>query len=541
MKKILLIIMLLNCKAIYCKDGDLDKTFNKTGKVSLAIGKLNTAFTTLVQPDKKVLAAGTINSKFAVIRLNNDGSLDTSFANTGKAILQISNTDSLNQAMALQPDGKILLTGASNDKFVVVRLNANGSLDKTFASGGILIFILGYGIDSNAIQVQKNGKIVIAGDSYANRAINVIRLNANGTFDPSFTDGVHGAGKVMIKFALTASCKGLAIQNDGKIVVCGNIAGFFSVLRLQSDGALDLNFGPFGLGYVPIISGKVAGANSVIVQSNGKIVVGGFSDNSFALARLTSDGSLDTSFNGKGFIETSIDKKAVIQSVTIESTDNKILVAGFSVTGPMRYVLARYNPNGTLDKTFGNQGIIFTNFEQTFLGDVANSITFDKSTNKIVVAGYAGKKLAVSRYNAGSIVPLIITSPINGSTINNPVIISGKAPAGVVLNIQVLNKDTGQKFISTLKVPNSGVWALNPLNFSAANYVLTVTSISPRLFATSSFTVINVVNVSSLCCKDKCDNKCKDKCDKNNCESKCEDKCNSKCDKKCDDSCGCNR
>lgn len=401
MKKIIIfLILILNSAEIFAKDGDLDLTFNKTGKFSIPFGnQFSILYSVLVQPDEKIVAVGMSDIEFALVRLNVDGEMDNSFGHKGRVILPITNTNSLNMSIAIQSDGKLVLTGSSNDQFVVVRVNSNGVLDSTFGTDGIVKFTFGYGINSNAIKIQKDNKIVVGGDSYAGRALNLTRLKIDGKFDPLFTDTIaDGFGKVLIQFDLNAVGNAVAIQNDGKILICGNIGGFFSVLRLQSNGALDLNFGPFGLGYVTIISGVSASANSIVLQSDQKIVLGGQSDSKFVLARLTTDGTLDKTFNKKGFVETSIDQIAAIQSIVLQPWDSKIVVAGFSVVELNKFILARYTNDGILDTTFGDKGIVTTDFGRQFLGNVANSVAIDVKARKIVAAGYAGKQIAIARY-----------------------------------------------------------------------------------------------------------------------------------------------
>lgn len=407
----IILFLILNSAGIYAKDGDLDLTFNKTGKVILSGNQFAIAYATLVQSDEKVVVVGTIDTNFAVIRLNVDGSLDKIFGSGGKVILPIINVNSLREANVLQNNGKIVITGVSNDQFVVVRLDSNGTLDSTFGAGGIVQFTFGFGIDSNAIQLQKDGKIVIGGDSYSGRALNIVRFEKNGKFDPTFPTppfDINGPGKVLIKFDLNAFGRGLAIQNDGKILICGNISGFFSVLRLQSNGALDLNFGPFGLGYVTIVGGSFASANSIFVQPDQKIVIGGQADYKFALVRLNTDGSLDKTFNGSGIVQTSIGQNSPntgITSIALQPWDNKIVVAGISVFTTQKFTLARYTNTGKLDTTFGNNGFVITNFGPQITNDGVNSVAIDTFAKKIVAAGYTGNNIAVARYIGNSCLP----------------------------------------------------------------------------------------------------------------------------------------
>ncbi|MDR3646562.1 MAG: hypothetical protein P4L22_03400 [Candidatus Babeliales bacterium] len=471
---ILFLLILSLTPRIYSNDGDLDKTFNNTGKVTLKGKKFSIAYATLVQPDKKVVVTGTVDTKFTVTRLMPNGTLDQSFGTGGVVTLPIINTNGLNEANVLQSNGNIVITGSSNDKFTIVRLKPNGALDTTFGTGGIVQFILGYGTDSNAIALQKNGKIVIGGDSYAGRGLAISRLDANGVLDPSFTDGVSGNGKVLFLFDLNAFGNGVAIQKDGKILLCGVIANFFSIIRLQSNGALDLGFGPFGLGYVPIVSGVAASATSIVVQPNQKILAGGKSDGKFVLARLNSDGSFDTSFNGNGFVQTSIGNAAIINSIMLQPWDGKIVVGGYSVVGTQRFTLARYTPNGKLDTNFGNAGIVITKFGGKHpINEAVQSIAIDVISRKIVAAGYTNARTAIARYIAS--IPLTVTFPVNGSSVTFPVVITGTADAGSTLKIKIVNVQTGRTLLATVVVDATGNWSYTPATLILGKNILTVT------------------------------------------------------------------
>lgn len=224
----------------------------------------------------------------------------------------------------------------------------------------------------------------------------------------------------------------VAVQNDGKILVSGSaiyLFGFykvpygeFALARYHANGSLDNSFGAEGV-VTTILepTGALAEARSITLQADGKILLAGNSALSFALVRYNTDGSLDTSFGAAGKVVTSIgaiDDKA--KSVTVQS-DGKILVAGYSrisqsmnsYSGNVDFSLVRYNQNGSLDSTFGVAGKVLTDFEYGYNSansqpaikaeDIGSSISL-QSDGKIIVAGstenYNKKDFALARYNA---------------------------------------------------------------------------------------------------------------------------------------------
>jgi uncharacterized delta-60 repeat protein len=159
----------------YNSDGSLDTTFDGDGKVTTPVGISSELYSLALQADGKIVAAGRAEirgkpAEFALARFNPDGSLDTSFDGDGTARLQIGNEGSYAYAVAIQRDGKILVAGSArngNWDFALVRLNPDGSLDTTFNDGGITFTPFGAGTDeARALAIQPDGKMVLAGYAY---------------------------------------------------------------------------------------------------------------------------------------------------------------------------------------------------------------------------------------------------------------------------------------------------------------------------------------------------------------------------------------
>ena len=329
----------------YNTNGTLDTSFSGDGKLTTDIntGSSDNGLSVGIQSDGKIVLAGKSNGDFAVVRYNTDGSLDTSFSGDGKLTTDFGGTDAA-RSMTIQSDGKIVVAGASNGDIAVVRYNSNGTLDTSFSGDGKLTTDFGGTDTGNSVTVQSDGKIVVAGDSNGDFA--VVRYNTNGTLDTSFS----GDGKLTTDFGGTDTGNSVRVQSDGKIVVAGASNGDIAVVRYNSNGTLDTSFS--GDGKLTTDFGGFDTGYSVAVQSDGKIVVAGTNNlGDFVVVRYNSDGNLDTSFSGDGKLNTHIGVNGsndVAKSVTVQS-DGKIIVSGGS-SGDV--ALVRYNGDGTLDTSF---------------------------------------------------------------------------------------------------------------------------------------------------------------------------------------------
>ncbi|MEQ1643028.1 MAG: LamG-like jellyroll fold domain-containing protein [Pyrinomonadaceae bacterium] len=390
--------------------GSLDLSFDGDGKVITQIGSFESyARSVAIQSDGKIVTAGYgfgTGANFAVARYNTDGSLDTSFDGDGKVITPIRTFDDEAYAVAIQSDGKIVAAGYSSNgqtyDFALVRYNANGSLDTSFDGDGIVITPVGISNDvAYSVTIQSDGKIVAAGDSSLSLA--VVRYNANGSLDTSF----DGDGKVVTAIANDAQAESVAIQSDGKIVAAGHSFGSnsdFTIVRYNTNGSLDTSFDFDGIAITPVSLTFNDQARSVAIQSDGKLVTAGFSfsgnTDTFALVRYNSDGSLDNTFDGDGKLVTHVDLflENRAEAVAIQS-DGKIVAAGhvYFSSTDVDFAMARYNTDGSLDTSFDLDGKLRTPISGGF--DVAESIVI-QSDGKIVAAGYADySDFALVRYN----------------------------------------------------------------------------------------------------------------------------------------------
>ena len=342
-KTLLLILFVLTNTAIFAQnEADRDISLNINSGFSFS-GNPAEIYTNAIQPDGKILSGGYFNTYWVTTtkyfnRISNSGTRDTAIP------LQI--FDARVRCIAIQPDGKILIGGDFthyNDGTTnilwnrLIRLNADGSRDTSFTcSVNSLI---------KQIIVRSDGKIIIAGSFSTVNGSNkkfLSLLNSDGSLASSsgFTY-TYGSSNV--------SVDAVAIQTDGKILLGGDIdSGSYriKIYRLNATAtALDLTFVPLGFN---------DNVKTLAIQSDGKILVGGsFTSTIFGshsvnrIARLNIDGSLDTSFNiGTGFDND-------VNTIKLQS-NGKILVGGSFTTfnGVVSNRLARLNSDGTLDTSF---------------------------------------------------------------------------------------------------------------------------------------------------------------------------------------------
>lgn len=319
------------------------------------------------------------------------GVLDTSFNGTGIALKDFFNMYDEAYDVAMLNDGKFYVAGAAMDAgfsrdFAVVKYNANGSVDTSFGAGGLMIPMVAGDDMANAIAIQSDGKIVLVGEYVAGVSYFAIgRLNTDGSLDTSF----NTTGKVLNAYAVNSYAYGVAVQLDGKIVAVGqayNGSNYDIVTtRFNSDGSLDTTYNLTGKTSLTVGVGNDYG-RGIVIQPDNKIVIAGFGNTGgttdIVVARYNNDGSLDTTFNSVGYVTTAAIPGTENSSSLVLQTDGKILVSG--ITGSSGAVY-RFLSNGTLDLTYNGLGY------NTFTANsymMTNKITL-QSDGKAIVAGYS--------------------------------------------------------------------------------------------------------------------------------------------------------
>ena len=340
----------------YNVSGSLDTTFGAGGKAITPMGNRHDAASAVdIQTNGKIVVAGFITNgtdeDFAVVRYNANGSLDGTFGTGGKVVTDFGGSFDEAHDVKVQPDGKIVVVGMGdgppNLKFALARYNSDGTLDNTFGAGGKVTTPLSFDARAFAAALQGDGKIVVAG--YAG-GFAIARYNSDGTLDSSFATG----GVVVLE--TNSQANDVSIQPDGKIVAAGGIGGSsstsgFYLARVNADGLLDQSFGSSGT--VITLFGEFTDpvANGVALQSDGKIVAAGFSRNNgyrdFAVVRYDVDGSLDTTFGTDGRILTATGTGEDDGRAIAIQPDGRIVVAGYTVDANgtnLDFAVVRYLP-----------------------------------------------------------------------------------------------------------------------------------------------------------------------------------------------------
>ncbi len=366
--------------------GDVDPTFGQNGAV-IYHGLLNehdSSKGVAIQPDGKIVVVGyTFNGEtfdVLLLRCNNNGTLDNTFGTGGVVQYDYANQGDFGYAVAIQPDGKIVVVGSTYDisffdqNVLVLRFNSNGTIDNTFGTNGVATYN-GDNFEDTAyaVAIQQDGKIVIVGSTISisgghDDEVLVLRYNTDGTLDNTFGTG----GVVKYDYANDADYGyGVAIQQDGKIVITGSsyhptYNDGLIVLRYNVNGTLDNTFGTGGIVRYDYQYADDRGYG-VTIQSDGKVIVAGctFNGQNFdvLVLRYNSNGTLDSTFGGNGIVihNGTANGDDYGRAVSIQA-DGRIVVVGESYNGTDFDVLVlRYNSNGTLDSTFGENGIVSYN------------------------------------------------------------------------------------------------------------------------------------------------------------------------------------
>jgi uncharacterized delta-60 repeat protein len=359
--------------ARYNTDGTFDTSFGSGGVASNVLTSGPEALTSMaLQPDGTVVAAGLVNVKgtreVLVARYTAGGALDTTFGGTGWVSAGLGSTDSYAHAVGLQSTGKIVAAGQTRNSqgtydSVILRYTATGKLDSGsggFGQAGRKGSTLGYTILSmgstglsedqiNALAIQPDDKIVTVGSAYdpnyVNAQLTLMRFNANGTPDTTF----NGGSPVLLPASTPGWSEGyaVALQPDGKIVVAGDSGTYdaggnrqenFLVARYNPDGTPDTSFNNgAGATVIPIASWTYNQSHGVAIDGSGRIVVGGAlrqtvtsqtSAYGTAVARLNPDGTLDTTYGTNG-----IKTGAVL-------TTSEYAVGGLAIASDGSYYLA---------------------------------------------------------------------------------------------------------------------------------------------------------------------------------------------------------
>jgi len=336
----------------YTSNGVLDSSFGTGGKVLLAVGTsdANAAFAAAIQTDGKILAAAPVSARLTVFRFDTNGSVDTSFGTNGSETILAAGLlfSPVSGGMALQSDGKIVVVTGD----IVTHLLANGQVDSNFGSGGLAPTVGGsdsVAILSNGQILIGSGNVA---SLYSANGSLVTRFGVNGQTAGFPFNGIGGFAVTTdtttnhIKIVTAGS-----LITSPNLTFAQNTSGFLLV-RYTSNGMIDNSFGTHGGVATPFPGNLFSQAFAVAAQSNGDIVAVGQTaltdvnaipgPSNFGLARYLPNGQIDTTFGNGGFVSTSFGSSEAFANTVLIQTDGKIVAAGNSNSGT---TVARYLGN----------------------------------------------------------------------------------------------------------------------------------------------------------------------------------------------------
>src|SRR6476661_10025693 len=362
---VLAVLLLLSTRA-YCQP-EFDTTLASTGKLAINWGATASTRDLVVQPDKKIILASPCfginfgSRPFCMVRLNENGSLDSSFGGNGspQGTVATNAASTGGTGIAIQNGSGLVLVGGGTN-LVLVRYDLNGNIDPTFGNAGFVSTTVDAGADhrSPAVAIQPDGKIVVVG-STLNGATSqrfIARYLPNGTLDASF--GNSGIARASI----AATGISVAVQFDGKILAGGASSGSYQLSRVNPDGSPDTSWDGDGVVTIPYAASAVSeeGFRSLAARPDGKVVALGHGN---VIYRFHPDGSLDTSFDGDGFRPAFTGGGEDPRDLVVTAGGRITVVGGHTVTqgsGRVSYLyrVARYLSNGLPDPSFSDDGYI---------------------------------------------------------------------------------------------------------------------------------------------------------------------------------------
>ncbi|MFH0757182.1 MAG: T9SS type A sorting domain-containing protein [Bacteroidota bacterium] len=436
------------------------------------------AYSIDLQSDGKVIVAGDAYGTPCMVRFDTTGVLDHSFGLGGKVFASWDcGSNPADNDIKIQSDGKIVLGtschNGENTDFIVARYNIDGSPDLEFGENGQVISQFGsFDELCNTIAIQPDGKILAAGGigvlpaGYSEYDFALARYHSDGTIDDSFGNYGFVSTHFMSRSSIAYD---MAIQQDGKIVLAGEARDTlftdFALARYHSDGSPDFSFGTEGV-VRTALSETYDHARAVVLQADEKILVAGSAQNglyneNIALVRYDTTGLLDGTFGTDGVVITDIGLEYG-HSIALQP-DQKIILAGEYRNTKWDFAALRYNVDGSLDQSFGVNGMISTSFGN------------GESSGMAVAIGNDGEIFVAGTYNHGSpdymdfalarlfsnLVPdytLLLASPGDGDTVHliNPTLAWNPVLGASSYNLQVSTSlDFGTTAIYESGIPNT--------------------------------------------------------------------------------------
>ncbi|HET9153121.1 MAG TPA: hypothetical protein VFN85_03290 [Solirubrobacterales bacterium] len=420
--------LLAAAPAAMAAPGELDPSFGSGGVVKLFPSKEEYLFKGVAaQADGKVVIAGGVApGNVMVVRLLENGALDPTFGEGGIVNTPVPGGLGVARAIAIQPDGKIVVAGegevGATDGFLFVRYDPNGVPDPSFGGGdGIeLVTIPFESSRAEDVTIGSDGRIVATGEgiSSGGEAAPVVVLKQDGTPDPSFGGG--NGWTLLETGAGFDTGEGVVLLPDGRVLVAdasgaGGGEGF-TLLRLEANASPDLSFGGGdGIAETPIPAEGEAGAggrvNSFALMADGRIVAGGYGPNDLAVVRYLPDGELDESFAKGGIFTHQLEgEDEQVKAVELGAGEKTILAAEYEASGENAPAALRLDPNGALDPGFGSGGVFLRGQTAPF-GETVSDGALDPQERLLTVGtSFEGNEITditVTRYLGDPRAPVV--------------------------------------------------------------------------------------------------------------------------------------
>ena len=459
-----------------------DLNFGDRGWVTENIDHIDQGRFILVQPDNKILVGGnktnsltTGTYNIVLLRYNSDGTRDTNFGDNGLVKITINGSSVTLSSLNIQNDGKIIFTGVFGNRTYLFRYLPNGMPDNSFGRNGYkLLFGQTHTVQTVFGKVMPNDDILIihryydVPDRYYHTEL--WKYNRNGVVDTTFgTDG-----KVELDFGYLAhSFSNIVLTSDANIVVSGFIStlnelneeiNYAAIATLSSEGILKSDFGN-GLGF--IIDTQLPNGLPV-VQENGKVIIAsavGVNHSQFTgairLARYNVDGSLDTTFGNNGYTTYDPGSFADFPSCFLIQPDQKVLLGGKRYYNSVEQgFITRFNVDGTLDTSYSSTGTVGLRSTSTYSDYHGTEMTFKMAyhgNSNIVIVGENDFNILVGKLGLSSLRP---TLDIPDSNFEQVLIDKGIDSDGL-LNGQIASEDAA--LVTYLDVSNKNITDLNGL------------------------------------------------------------------------------
>lgn len=444
------------------KDGTPDQDFGKSSLVFDDKSLSETFYaSTIVLSDGKLISGGYAwngtDRDFLLTKFLNDGTIDSSFNLTGQVFTDFGDADQILQLKEL-PGGKLMAYGKSGALFAMARYHADGTRDNTFNGTGL--FVLDTGLPFSTISIHPDGKIVLAGSTFDGLNVGevaVVRLNADGTFDNTFGSGGKKTDNTGFNVLINIYAD---LQADQKMMVAGryveNSQSKIFLIKYDVNGSRDLSFGTNGIVTTNFGSDDYYIGGVKVLDNDNILVTGSSTSNtdpsrSFLLAKFLPDGSLNNLFGNNGFVTTPV-PAYVSGTFAIDVSDNGKIAIGGESGG---FAVMVYDANGSLYQRFSGDGIeihqigIETYFTQNLnsrIYDLTFSGEYLYSTGTTFLPNLSG---AVARYLITQGAPLPVTLlDFKANLQNKTVLLSWKIASDKKLDNFIIEKSSnGYSFL----------------------------------------------------------------------------------------------